>query len=243
MELGPDRVEAAERRPDGVAVEPRPDRAPLPASASGRPAVIQPLAPSRYKVQFTASAEFRDKLERLQALTGSRDLASILEEAITEKLERLERRRFAKTSTPRKGLSETDTSPSSRYVPAAVRRAVHERDGSRCRYVDKQGRQCPECVRLEYHHRYPFGMGGDHRAENVSLMCDAHNAYLAEHDYGWRTMAQYRRSGNPARPSAGQPRDMTAASDRPPASAPKPSGAGTFLLTNYRAPTDPIDRP
>ena len=30
-------------------------------------AIVQPLSPGRYKVQFTASAELNDKLERLQA--------------------------------------------------------------------------------------------------------------------------------------------------------------------------------
>ena len=56
------------------------------------------------------------------------DLATIIEEAVTEKLERLEAKRFAKTKAPRKSLEETSTSPSSRYIPAAVKRAVCERD-------------------------------------------------------------------------------------------------------------------
>jgi len=123
------------------------------------------------------------------------DLAAIIEEAVTEKLERLEARRFAKTSTPRRGLSETDTSPSSRHIPAAVRRAVRERDGNRCRYVDEQGRRCSERDRLEFHHRHPFGLGGDHSPPNIGLMCRAHQQYLAEHDYGKAAMARWR-SGN-----------------------------------------------
>jgi hypothetical protein len=52
------------------------------------------------------------------------DLGAIIEAAVTEKLERLEARRFATTGRPRKDLSTTDTSPSSRRIPAAVRRAV-----------------------------------------------------------------------------------------------------------------------
>ena len=163
------------------------------------PAVVQPLSPARYKVQFTASAQLHDKLERLRDLMRSQvpdgDLAAIIEQAVTEKLERLEARRFAKTSTPRKGLSETDTSPSSRHIPAAVRRAVRERDGGRCRYVDKQGRRCPERHRLEFHHQHPFGYGGDHSPQRIRLMCRAHNAYLAVHDYGREAMARYRGSG------------------------------------------------
>ena len=163
-------------------------------------AIVQPLAPARYKVQFTASAELHDKLERLRALMRSQvpdgDLAAIIEQAVTEKLERLEARRFARTSTPRRGLSETNPCPSSRHILAAVRRAVRERDGNRCRYVDEQGRRCRERDGLEYHHRHPFGLGGDHSPQNIRLMCRAHNEYLAERDYGREAMARYRRSGN-----------------------------------------------
>jgi 5-methylcytosine-specific restriction endonuclease McrA len=161
------------------------------------PALIQPLGGARYKVQFTASAELRDKLERLRALMRSQvpdgDLATIIERAVTEKLERLEARRFATTSRPRTSLSESATAPSSRHIPAAVRRAVYERDAGRCRYVDESGRRCSERDRLEYH-RHPFAAGGDHSQSNTRLMCRGHNAYLAEHDYGREAMARYRRS-------------------------------------------------
>ncbi|HEY7515293.1 MAG TPA: hypothetical protein VIC87_12475, partial [Vicinamibacteria bacterium] len=151
---------------------------------SGPPARIEPLAPARYKVQFTASATFREKLERLQALMRSRvpdgDLARLLEEAVTEKLERLEARRFARTARPR--TEKVPKDDGSRYLPAALRRAVNARDENRCRFVDGQGRRCPERHRLEYHHRDPFGRGGARTLANVCLMCRAHNLYLAEHD-------------------------------------------------------------
>jgi hypothetical protein len=146
-----------ELRPDGVATPQR--------------VVVQPLAPARYKVQFTASAELHRKLERLRALMHRKfpdgDLAAIIEEAVTEKLERLEARRFAKAKTPRKGLAKTDTSPSSRRIAAAVRRSVYERDGGRCRYMDERGRRCTERHRLEFHHRHPFAFGGNHSPENI----------------------------------------------------------------------------
>ena len=154
-----------------------------------RRAVVEPLSPDRYKVQFTASAELHDKLERLQALMRSEvpdgDLAAIIERAVSEKLERLEARRYAKTSAARQRLSAAPTSAAaSRHVPAAVRRAVLARDGSRCGYIDAQGRRCSERDRLEFHHRHPFGMGGDHSPGNVGLLCRAHNLLLAEGDYG-----------------------------------------------------------
>jgi hypothetical protein len=233
-----------------------------------RPARIEPLAPARYRVQFTASAQLRGKLERLRALMRSSvpdgDLAAVIEAAVTEKLERLEARRFGRTRKPRpaigtrpaagtrpapgtrgsdgdvpggdhpgselptgnpagasSGLGSADlagsalastalassegqktmgespleksTSPLSRYLPAAVRRVVYERDGGQCRYVDAQGRRCTAREGLEFHHRHPFGFGGEHSPSNVCVFCEQHNRFVAETDYGRRAMARYRR--------------------------------------------------
>ncbi|HEY7922063.1 MAG TPA: HNH endonuclease signature motif containing protein, partial [Vicinamibacteria bacterium] len=180
-----------------------------------------PLAPSRYKVQFTASAELREKLERLQALLRAElpdaDLGAVIDRAVTQTLQRLEARRYARTGAPRDaaaclGAPGTATSrrqdpaavrhmpaavrhiaAAARHIPAAVRRAVFERDGGRCRYRDEAGRQCTERHRLEYHHLHPFAMGGGHTHDNLRLMCRTHNRYLAEHDYGRGTMTAYRR--------------------------------------------------
>ncbi len=131
---------AVEFRPDGASAQGQlvPERV-EPSLIKSRPAVMQPLSPGRIEVKFTAGAELRDKLERLQALMASAaprpDLAQVIDAAVTEKLERLEARRFGKTKAPRMGLEETDQSPSSRHVPAAVKRAVCERDGNRCGFV------------------------------------------------------------------------------------------------------------
>ena len=211
LELGPDGVAAPEpgARPDEAVDHALHTHVPAVAGCSPPvpPPVIQPLSPGRYKVQFTASAEFHHKLERLRALMGSRgregELAAVIEQAVTEKLERLEASRFARTRAPREGPAETEPGPSrsSRHIPAAVRRAVSERDGGRCRYVDDRGRRCKERDRLEFHHRHPFGLGGDHSVPNIRLMCRAHNAYLAECDYGREAMAWHRRARSRASPA------------------------------------------
>ena len=204
LELRPDGVVAcaSQLRPDAVASA-GPELglvgvAARPGSCPSRSTVVEPLAPARYKVQFTASAALHDKLERLQALMRSSvpdgDLAAIIEQAVTEKLERLEARRFARTKAPRKALSASDTTPKARRIPAAVKRAVYERDGGRCRYLDEQGRRCTARDGLEFHHRHPFGRGGNHSVENVCLLCHAHNDYLADADYGRTAMALHRRS-------------------------------------------------
>ena len=104
-----------ELRPDGVGVPPMPGSTPA--------ASVEPLAPARYKVQFTAGAELQAKLERLQALMPDQDLATLIEAAVTEKLVRLEAKRFGKVAAP---MSEavSDVAPFSRHIPAAVKRTV-----------------------------------------------------------------------------------------------------------------------
>lgn len=183
---------------------------------------MEPLAPARYKVQFTADAGLRDKLERLQSLMRSSvpdgDLARIIDVAVTEKLERLEARRFAKTKKARKTLTETDTRPRSRYIPAAVRRIVHERDGGRCTYRDEAGRRCTKRHDLEFHHREPFGRGGPHRPDVVCLMCKTHNVLMAEKDYDSEAMAPVRRTANRVSAPAAIP--ATGSTLRQPGSAP-----------------------
>jgi hypothetical protein len=157
---------------------------------------VEPLAPTRYQVRFTASAELREKLERLQALMRSSvpdgDLGRIIEIAVSEKLQRVEAKRFGQTKAPRSDPADADTNPSSRHIPAAVRRVVHERDGGRCAYRDKYGRRCARRHDLEFHHKHPFARGGDHSPANLTLMCRAHNTLLAEQDYGQDVMARFR---------------------------------------------------
>ncbi len=184
VEQGPDPV----RPPSTEQNEPQSAATRPPTSTPPKPAVTEPLAPARYKITFTASSELRDKLEKLRSLMRSSipdgDLAALIEEAVTEKIEKLESKRYGTTKNPRKSLEETDTSVSSRYIPAPVRRAVYERDQNRCTFVDAAGRRCNETEWLEFHHVRPYGRGGDNSPENVFLVCRTHNLYLAEHDYG-----------------------------------------------------------
>jgi hypothetical protein len=222
LELGPDRVTFLPKM-ESVGTAPAVDARPAPPPPPA-PTVV-PLSPARYKVTITASAELRDKLQRLEALMQE-DLAAVIETAVTEKLERLEAKRFAETKTPRKSLEATDTSASSRYMPAAVRRVVRRRDGDQCTFVDGQGRRCTERRGLEFHHDDPFGRGGDRSPSNVRLLCEVHNAYLAELDYGKEVMDQYRRSGN-----------------RVSESAPVYALAFRFPLEDYSRPIAPKIRP
>ena len=187
------RVSGAERTPSGKGC-----LAPAPEAAD-KPPVVEPLAPARYKVQFTASAELHDKLQRLAALMPDADLASMIEASVTEKLERLETKRLGKVNNPRKGLEDADTSPGVRGIPAPVRRFVWERDQGQCTFESGDGRRCPELRGLQFHHDDPYALGGDRSADNVRLLCRRHNLYMAEMDYGKDKMERHRRSADRVR--------------------------------------------
>jgi 5-methylcytosine-specific restriction endonuclease McrA len=161
--------------------------APAVPKASQRHAVIEPLSPERYRVEFTASAELRDKIERARNLSAhqipSGDLATLVERAFDVLLEKLERQRLGKTKRARRA---SDTRPSTRrgYVPMAVRREVFERDGEQCTFVDELGRRCPERAFLELDHRVPRARGGTDDAANLTVKCHRHNALAGERAFG-----------------------------------------------------------
>ena len=113
---------------------------------------------------------------------------------VTEKIEKLESKRHGMTKNPKKDLEETDTSASTRTIPAPIRRAVYERDQGRCRFRDAAGRRCTETEWLELHHVQAYGRGGDHRPENIELRCRTYDRYEAERDYGKQVVARYRNS-------------------------------------------------
>jgi 5-methylcytosine-specific restriction endonuclease McrA len=165
-------------------VEPRAVAVMSSMAAPVRPAVVTPLAPERYKVQFTLSREAHDKLRRAQDLLRhsipSGDPAAIFERALTLLLDDLEKRKLAAASRPHAGRP---AAAHSRHVPASVRRQVWARDEGRCAFVGTNGR-CEERGFLELHHVVPFAAGGETTAENLELRCRAHNAYEARVCFG-----------------------------------------------------------
>jgi 5-methylcytosine-specific restriction endonuclease McrA len=159
------------------------DRSPCLLS-SVRPAEVKALAPERYKIQVTVSRETYEKLRRAQDLlrhaVPNGDPAIIVERALGLLVAELERTKLRATSRPRVTCA---VNPKSRYIPAAVRRTVWERDGGRCAFSGWQGR-CTETGFLEYHHVVPFASGGETSAGNLELRCRAHNQYEAQEWFG-----------------------------------------------------------
>jgi hypothetical protein len=187
----------------------------LPASVTPPArARIEPLADARYKLQLTASAALRDKLERARDLMRHRnpagDLAVVVERALDALLAQLEKERLGKTARPRSSPRPTaSTQPSTQprasaqpsanaqprstpparatragHVPRAVRRAVFERDGEQCTFTDATGARCPSRTLLELDHVDARALGGSDEESNLRVRCRAHNALHAEEVFG-----------------------------------------------------------
>jgi len=190
---GPQAEPAASLQVDS---SPSPEK-PRPARAT----TVAPLGQQRYRIQLTADQHLRDQLKVAQDLMRHQvpdgDLNVILGKALTLLVETLKKQRFAQTSRPRaatKAVETVEPGPQgSRYVPAHVRREVAERDGMRCTFVSEDGHRCTEAGWLELHHIEPFALGGPATADNLALMCRAHNALLAERDFGREHMAHVSR--------------------------------------------------
>jgi hypothetical protein len=163
------------------------DTASPPPSTFGpvaRPATIAPLAPERYKVQFTVTRETHDKLRRVQDLlrhsVPNGDPAAIFDRALTMLLAELEKKKLAQTDRPRRVAAPKS---GSRHVPAAIKREVWNRDCGRCAFIGTAGR-CSERGLLEFHHVVPFADGGEPTLANLQLRCRAHNGFEAEAHFG-----------------------------------------------------------
>ncbi|HWK12734.1 MAG TPA: hypothetical protein VNR64_21935 [Vicinamibacterales bacterium] len=150
--------------------------------------VVRPLAPERYKVQFTIGRETHEKLRRAQDLLRHTipdgDPAALFDRALTALLEQLERKKLAAARQARPPLAGRN---GSRHIPAAVRREVWKRDEGRCAFEGIEGR-CGDTAFLEFYHLVSFAKGGRATAENIQLRCRAHNEYHAVEEFGDRAI-------------------------------------------------------
>jgi len=180
-------------RPAVANANPAPLSAPEPVAALSSQSVIAPIATDRYLLRVTLTEQIYGKLERAKSLLRhvipNGDVAVVLERALTLLVSDLERTRIAGTKRPvrkpaRSALRwQHRLAVRSRYVPAAIRRAVWTRDSGQCAFVGREGR-CRETGFLEFHHVTPYAAGGATSPENLQLRCRAHNQFEAREFVG-----------------------------------------------------------
>ena len=172
--------------------------------------MVAPLSPRRYEIRVTVGEETYEALVRLQDLLShqvpDRDPATIISRALDLLLERTLARKAAVTDRPRaRAASDKRT----RHIPAAVRRAVWQRDGGACAFVDGGGRRCGSSRFLEFHHLRNWARGASHEPDEIELRCRSHNQHQADLDDGVEFVAAKKR-GPSSRAKEPRPSDTTA---------------------------------
>jgi hypothetical protein len=151
-----------------------------------KPETKRPINETQTEIRFTADKELLEKLEKLSNLLGhklgSKKYAELFEELSNIALKKL---------SPPPGAVEGKKVSETRYIPVKVRRVVWHRDNGKCTHVDLQGKRCESKHALQYEHIIPFAKGGKTSAENLKLLCPAHNQLSAIHAYGLKKMQKY----------------------------------------------------
>ena len=150
---------------------------------------MKPLAPERYKIQFTVDREAHDKLRRAQDLLRHTipdgDLAAIFDKAITLLLEDLARAKHGAAGRPRSSRPPAATGEAcTAHTCCDAARGVATR--WRAVRLCRQPGPCTEQGFLEFHHLVPYAVGGEATIANLELRCRAHNADQAERYFGPR---------------------------------------------------------
>ena len=118
------------------------------------------------------------------------DLGKILARAVEALLDTVRKRKLAETLAPRPARPEESKTPS-RHIPAAVRRAVWQRDAGRCTYVSPAGRRCDSRDFIEFDHIEAWSRTREHPVKGITLRCRAHNQQRARLDFGEKHMARF----------------------------------------------------
>jgi hypothetical protein len=186
-----------EHQPMTAPAAPDPVFAPPPAPDRSK---VQPLAPGRYGIQFTMGQSAHDKLCYAQNLLGHQiapgDVAAVFERALDALIPELEKRKFAATTTPRRGPQRSRGNP--RYITARLKRAVWKRDKGQCTYVSEDGKRCEACKDLQFDHVREVGRDGE-PSDGIRLRCHAHNQLTAELTFGAEFMRHKRIAAAEAR--------------------------------------------
>jgi hypothetical protein len=79
-------------------------------------------------------------------------------------------------------------------IPAAVRRAVWQRDQGRCSWPLDGGGRCGSTHRLELDHIHPWARDGEPTVANLRVVCHVHNILAARREFGTRCVERYQSS-------------------------------------------------
>ena len=159
----------------------------------------------RYAFNVAVDAEFMELLTEAKNIVGFLPAAEVLKRTLKEFVaKRRAPPRSAKPIEPAKRQTEvsppkvpeisanvSNSKPQSRYIPKAVAYKVRARDQHQCTFISPSGRRCSEKCGLEIDHIKAFALGGSNEADNLRLLCPAHNQLHAETTFGRKKIENY----------------------------------------------------
>jgi hypothetical protein len=127
---------------------------------------------SKYRISFAASAQFMELLERAQQLLfrGDNEIDALLAQIPCH---------FAPPAAAVKPLSVKR-----KPIPLKLRDEILARDGYQCTYVAASGVRCECRFDLEIDHIIPMAHGGTNTADNIRVLCRAHNLVVEVEKFG-----------------------------------------------------------
>ena len=141
---------------------------------------VAPAPELSFRIAFTASSDFHQKLQKARDLLRHKHPKGNLEDVLEEALDHLLKSR----DLVQKKSRQVAPPSSLRHIPASVKRHVVDRDGDRCTFTGADGHRCRETGGLEFEHRVPFARGGSSvDRENIELLCRNHNAWRARQEF------------------------------------------------------------
>jgi hypothetical protein len=137
------------------------------------------------EMKFQASRDLQEKLEHLfdyfSHQNYERDLGKLIDIMADRCMKEIEKKyqpRVRKNPAPRASSVSAKPLRRSRFVSLRVKRLVIARTGGSCCHVDRRtGKRCSSRHGLEFDHIIPFALGGTNSADNITLLCDAHNRW------------------------------------------------------------------
>lgn len=154
---------------------------------------------SKKSLSFQVSPELEEKIERLLNLMAhrnfDRDIGRMVELLVDAELEKYELKfETEKSQNCSQGelASKLTIEPRhqnasklgyrsvtrKRYIPRKTRTLVWAKYQGKCSYRDPlTGNACRSEHGIQFDHKLALARGGDHRPENLTLLCSAHNAW------------------------------------------------------------------
>ena len=164
----------------------------LPAKANE---ITKPQKDDTIRIEFTLTREQFEALKQAQSLLSHQCPDGSWSEVITQLAKKFNQSRMGKgNNNPTTECAETaqgntatkkpSMAPRTRYrsaITAKTKRYLLAKAHQACEYQDpRTGRRCQANFQLEVDHIKPLALGGEHRTENLRILCRAHNQLAAK---------------------------------------------------------------